>query len=71
MSAVQTTPQYRSWENWTALNPCKRFAVYSDGKLPVDHFRTRSGAEYAARLLNDGLATVDAHALIGCRVVVK
>ena len=37
----------------------------------VDSFRTRSAAEYAARLLNSGCAVVNPHAILGCRVEVK
>lgn len=39
--------------------------------LIVDWFRSQCAAEYAARILNSGLATVDPHAIIGCRVVAR
>lgn len=35
----------------------------------VDIYRTRSGAEHFARLLNSGLAGIDPHAVLGCKVV--
>lgn len=37
----------------------------------VDMFKTRSAAEYAASLLNRGVATVNPHATIGCRIEVQ
>ena len=46
-----------------------RYAVFPAAGLPVDYFRTRAAAEHAARELNAGRARVDAHAVIGCRVV--
>jgi hypothetical protein len=42
----------------------------ADGPTLVDMFRTRSGAHHAARLLNGGVATIEPHALLGCRVVI-
>jgi hypothetical protein len=69
MFAVQTTGRFRVAEH---PDPVWRFRIDGDPQLaPVDYFRTRSGAEYAARLLNSGAATIDPHGLIGCRVVVK
>jgi hypothetical protein len=43
----------------------------ANGASLVDMFRTRSGAFHAARMLNSGVAVVDPHGLIGCRVRVK
>jgi hypothetical protein len=36
----------------------------------VDLYRTRSGARYACRLLNNGAGRVNSHGLFGCRVEV-
>ena len=46
------------------------FVVQDRAGRVVDVYRTRSGAEYARRLLNTGLARVQPHALVGCRVEV-
>lgn len=68
MSAVEAIG-YQVRESSDALKHAGLpFKVCRDG-VAVDAFRTRCGAEYAARLLNDGLATVDPHGLISCRVV--
>ena len=37
----------------------------------ADRFRSQCAAEYAARLLNSGLATINPHAVVGCRVEVR
>lgn len=44
-------------------------AEYTATGRVVDIYRSRSAADYAARLLNRGLARVDSHAVVGCRVV--
>jgi hypothetical protein len=36
----------------------------------VDLYRTRSGARYACRLLNNGAGRVNSHGVFGCRVEV-
>jgi hypothetical protein len=73
---AQTTGRFRVRDSMRGGGG--RFAILDDGgrsldgaPLYVDSFRTRSAAESPARLLNAGLATVDPHALIGCRLVVK
>jgi hypothetical protein len=45
------------------------FAVLDKRGALVDAFRTKSGAEYAARVLGTDRATLDHHATFGCRVV--
>jgi hypothetical protein len=37
--------------------------------VAIDQFRTQSAARYAAKLLNRGVAHVDRHAVVGCKVV--
>ena len=70
MSAVKTSEQDRFW-------PMARFPIghqvidSQDRFRAVDYYRTRSAAEYAARLLNSGLASVDPHAVVGCKVVAR
>lgn len=39
------------------------------GPERVDYFRTLSAAQAAARALNAGEATIDHHAVVGCRVL--
>ena len=49
-----------------------RFQVIDYGpeySVRVDTFRTRHSAESAARSLNAGVARVDHHAIVGCKVV--
>lgn len=66
MSAVQDTERYI---------PMARFPIghqvldSHDSYRAVDYYSTRCGAEYAARLLNSGLAVVNHHGTIGCRVM--
>lgn len=49
------------------------YVVDADGDVgvEVDRYRTRSVAEYAARLLNASAARINHHAVIGCRVEAK
>lgn len=53
-------------------SPPAAWAVRKDGAEetagPVDYFRTRSAALHAAELLNRGLARVEHHRSLGCRV---
>lgn len=71
MSAGQDTERFR-----VRRGDCSPFVVidYAGRSLDfapmyVDSFRSRSAAEYAARQLNDGVARVDSHAVVGCKVV--
>lgn len=69
MSTTQATPQYLvSWYG-RYLDCGAPHSIHGPDGHIVDAFRTRSCAEYACRLLNQGLATVDPHALVGCRVI--
>ena len=45
------------------------YAVQDSRGQTLDVCRTRSGAGYAAQLLNSGLASVQPHAIVGCRIV--
>jgi hypothetical protein len=72
MSVLENS-RYRVADRGSSL---LRFAVMDDhGRALhgapglVDVYRTRSGAEHAASLLNRGVARVEPHAVLGCRVV--
>lgn len=73
MSAVETSERYKVLAlPWT--RPQTPYSVVDFGSDPtahLDHFRSRCAAEYAARLLNNGLASVDQHATVGCKVVAR
>lgn len=60
-------------ETWHAWNQSQRYSVCDCDGSGLDHvvdsFRSKCAAEYAARILNLGVARVDSHALVGCRVV--
>jgi hypothetical protein len=69
MSAGQTTSFYVQHAEAAVVFP---FAVFQRTDLMpalVDIYRMQSAAEYAARLLNAGVAHVDPHAIVGCKVV--
>lgn len=72
MSEVQATSRryqvVRTMGGVYALCDVTRVALPD---FTVDRFRSRSAAEYAARLLNSGLASVDRHATVGCKVVAR
>jgi hypothetical protein len=67
MSAGNVAPEYVPMARFPAGH---QVLVLHDGPVrAVDYFNTRSAAEYAARLLNAGLAHGDQHAVVGCKVV--
>ena len=66
-------PRYRVAD--AGYGVLRGFAVFDDrgrsldgSPLLVDKYRTRSGAEHAARLLNNGVARIEWHAVLGCHV---
>jgi hypothetical protein len=62
----ETAPTY-SVES-TALGHCQLVETRHGIRRHVDTYRTPRAAQYAAELLTSGLATVNPHAPIGCRV---
>ena len=69
MTSATDSPRYSVIDNWTTLNCLRRWVVCEAGKAPaVDYYRSSSAAHYAASLLNRGVARVNPHAVIGCRV---
>ena len=75
MSTQQTTERYFARQN--ASVPFATFGVYDRqivcdiGPTSIDYFRSACAARYAARLLNSGLASVNPHATVGCKVVAR
>ena len=58
-------------EHWTALDPHRHYSVVPAGRArAVDHYRSRASAEHHARMLNAGRASVNPHAVVGCKVEV-
>lgn len=37
----------------------------------IDWFNSRSAAEHSANMLNRGIAVIDPHAIVGCKVVAR
>lgn len=71
MSAVENTERFRVRRGDCSPYVIIDYAGRSMDFAPmyVDSFRSRAAAEYAAQRLNAGTARVDAHAVIGCKVV--
>jgi hypothetical protein len=61
----------RRSSNGSRLFPYAVFRQDLDGTPSlIDLYRTRSGARYACRLLNDGAGRVNSHGVFGCRLEV-
>lgn len=51
------------------MHPVWRYEVDDEtNSAQIDIYRSRAVAESACYLLNAGVATVDPHAIVGCRV---
>lgn len=72
MSTEQTTEWYVVDRRTDHVILGMPWTLRRAGQYPiVDAFRTESAARYAACLLNAKLATVDPHAIVGCRVIAR
>ena len=70
MSALQNTDQYVVRDSDHRF-PAGGHVIMNHSGTILDRFATHRGAEYAARLLNSGLAYIDHHATVGCKVVAR